>query len=67
MNANEMRQKSVDELLDELQGLLREQFNLRMQKGAGHMERAHNFPRVRRDIARVKTVLNQKKKTESAS
>ncbi len=67
MNANEMRQKNVDELLGELQGLLREQFNLRMQKGAGHMERAHNFTRVRRDIARVKTVLNEKKRTESAS
>lgn len=61
MDANELRKKDVNELLDELQGLLREQFNLRMQKGAGHMERSHNFSRVRRDIARVKTVLNEKK------
>ena len=60
MNANELRQKNVDELLDELQGLLREQFNCRMQKGAGYMERAHNFTRVRRDIARVKTVMHEK-------
>ena len=60
MKANEIKQKSVEELTQELLGLLREQFNLRMQKGAGELAQSHRVKAVRRDIARIKTILNQK-------
>ena len=60
MKASEMREKSVDELNGELKSLLREQFNMRMQRGIGQMNQAHRFKEVRRDIARVKTVLGEK-------
>ncbi|WP_110669221.1 MULTISPECIES: 50S ribosomal protein L29 [Salinicola] len=60
MQANEMRDKSVDALQEQLFELLREQFNLRMQKATGQLSQTHLLKQVRRDIARVKTVLNQK-------
>lgn len=60
MKANEIKQKSVEELNQELLGLLREQFNLRMQKGTGQLSQPHRVKVVRRDIARVKTILNEK-------
>jgi large subunit ribosomal protein L29 len=60
MKANELREKSVDELKQELLGLLKEQFNLRMQKSTGQLAQSHLLGQVRRDIARVKTVLNDK-------
>ncbi len=60
MNASELRQKSVDELKAELIELLREQFNLRMQRGSGQLPRPHLFRQVRRNIARVKTVIGEK-------
>ncbi|ROR34832.1 50S ribosomal protein L29 [Inmirania thermothiophila] len=65
MKASELREKSVEELREELYGLLREQFNLRMQQGSGQQPRPHLFKRVRRDIARVKTVLREKTGSES--
>ena len=60
MKATELREKSVDELNQELLGLLKDQFNLRMQKSSGQLAQSHLLGKVRRDIARVKTVLNQK-------
>jgi large subunit ribosomal protein L29 len=60
MKASELKQKNVDELQQELQGLLREQFNLRMQRGTGQLSQPHRMKAVRRDIARVKTVINEK-------
>ncbi len=60
MKANELKDKSVEELNAELLNLLREQFNLRMQLNTGQLAQAHLVKQVRRDIARVKTVLNQK-------
>ncbi len=60
MKASELREKNTDELNKELLELLREQFNLRMQKGTGQMTRPHNMKNVRRNIARVKTVLREK-------
>jgi len=60
MKASEINQKGVDELNKELVDLLREQFNLRMQKGTGQLSQPHRMKAVRRDIARIKTVLNQK-------
>ncbi len=55
-----MKTKSVVELRDELKRLLQEQFSLRMQKGMGQMTNVNELRRVRRDIARVKTVMTQK-------
>ncbi len=58
--AAELRDKSVDELNTELAALFREQFNLRMQQGTGQEVKPHNHKRVRRQIARIKTIINQK-------
>ena len=60
MDVNLMKSKTMVELRDELKRLLQEQFNLRMQKGVGQMTNAHELRRVRRDIARVKTIMTQK-------
>ena len=65
MNANELRTKSDAELREELTGLLREQFNLRMQKGTGQLAQPHELRKVRRQIARVQTILNEKSKEGS--
>ena len=55
-----MKGKTVVELRDELKNLLQEQFSLRMQKGMGQQTNIHELRRVRRDIARVKTVMTEK-------
>ncbi|WP_018693992.1 50S ribosomal protein L29 [Algicola sagamiensis] len=60
MKASDLREKSVEELKAELLDLLREQFNLRMQASTGQLAQTHMLKQVRRDIARVKTVLTQK-------
>ena len=60
MNAKQLREKSTTDLQDELLALLREQFNLRMQRATGQLSKPHLFRRVRRDIARIKTVMNEK-------
>lgn len=62
MKASELREKSQEELRETLHDLLKEQFNLRMQQGTGQMARHHVIRQVRRDIARVKTVMNEKRK-----
>ncbi len=65
MIASELKEKSVEELQAELVELRKEQFNLRMQRATAQTEQTHTLKNVRRDIARVKTVLNQKNKTVS--
>ena len=60
MNVEEMRQKDDEALEKELLELRREAFNLRMQKGTGQLARPSRFKSVRRDIARVKTVLRER-------
>ena len=60
MNAAELKEKSVEELNAELLNLLREQFNLRMQYSTGQLEKTDQLKKVRRNIARVKTILTQK-------
>ena len=60
MDINEMKSKTVVELRDALKGLLQEQFSLRMQKGMGQMTNLNELRRIRRDIARLKTVMTQK-------
>ena len=58
------RDKTPDELADELAKLKKEQFNLRFQRASGQLERTSRVRTVRRDIARVQTVLGQKKRGE---
>jgi large subunit ribosomal protein L29 len=60
MKATELKEKSVEELNAELLNLLREQFNLRMQASTGQLEKTDQMRKVRRTIARVKTILTQK-------
>ena len=60
MKATELREKSAEQLNEQLLPLLRDQFNLRMQKATGQLGQTHLLNQVKRDIARVKTVLNQK-------
>ena len=62
MKASELRSKSADELTQELQSLLRAQFNLRMQKATQQLNNTSQIRKVRRDIARVRTILTQKAK-----
>ena len=63
MNTSELRSKSEQELRDELTALLREQFNLRMQRCINpDAVRSDQFTKVRRNIARVKTVMNENAK-----
>ena len=59
MKASELRGKNKEELLEELVGLRKEQFNLRMQRGIGQLSSPARFKTVRREIARIKTVLNE--------
>ncbi len=66
MRANELRKKQPGELQSLLLDLRREQFNLRMQRGAGQTVRPTRLQGVRREIARVKTVLRELKQGESA-
>ena len=58
------RDKTPDELADELAKLKKEQFNLRFQRASGQLERTSRVRTVRRDIARVQTVLGQKGRGE---
>lgn len=60
MKATELREQTADELQQTLLGLLKDQFNLRMQRATGQLAQNHLLGQVRRDIARVKTVLKQK-------
>ena len=60
MKAADLRQKGSEELNKELLELTREKFNLRMQRGTGQLANSHKVKEVRRDIARVKTILNEK-------
>ena len=59
MKAADLRTKSVEELGEELVALRREQFNLRMQQATGEMAQVHEHNRVRKNIARVKTIINE--------
>jgi large subunit ribosomal protein L29 len=61
MIAQDLRVKNESELRQELSSLLQEQFNLRMQRGTGQLTAPHDLRRIRRNIARVKTVLNEKR------
>tara|TARA_B100001093_G_scaffold436135_1_gene434408 strand:- start:470 stop:673 length:204 start_codon:yes stop_codon:yes gene_type:complete len=60
MDAQELRNKSLDELKEELANLKKEAFNLRFQQATGQIENTAQMRSVKRDAARVKTVLNEK-------
>jgi large subunit ribosomal protein L29 len=59
MKASELRQKSKDELGAMLLDLSRERFNLKMQKGTGQLSKPDRVKKVRRDVARIHTILNE--------
>ena len=65
MDVSDMHTKTVDELVDELGRLKKEQFNLRFQTATGQLEKTARIRQVRRDIARIKTIAAQKR-AESA-
>ena len=60
MDINKIKGMTSAELSEELKNLLQEQFSLRMQKGMGQMTNVNELSRVRRDIARIKTVMTEK-------
>ena len=59
MKASDLRTKSAKELNEELMNLRREQFNLRMQQATGQLARSDQVCKVRKDIARIKTVMTE--------
>lgn len=59
MDATELRKKKPEELNALLLELVREQFNLRMQKGSGQLGKPSEVKRVRHDIARIKTIMTE--------
>lgn len=66
MDAAEIRGKEPAELQKELLERLKEQFNLRMQLASGQLAKPDQIRKVRRDIARIKTVLNEKARAGNA-
>ena len=65
MKVGELRTKSENELKDSLLGLRKEAFNLRFQRASGQLENTARIREVRRDIARIKTVLHQRQQPEA--
>ncbi|WP_300376814.1 50S ribosomal protein L29 [Henriciella sp.] len=65
MKIADLRSKSKDQLQDQLTQLKKEQFNLRFQQATGQLEKTARVKEVRRDIARVKTLLREQAQTEA--
>lgn len=61
--AAELRGKSATELKDELVELRKEEFGLRMKRGTGQLADTSRFKKIRRDVARIKTILNEQTKS----
>jgi large subunit ribosomal protein L29 len=66
MKAEDTRQKTVDELNDQINDLSKESFNLRFQAASGQLENTARVRQVRRDLAQVKTILNEKKRASAS-
>jgi large subunit ribosomal protein L29 len=66
MKVSDLRGMSQEDLNKELINLRREQFNLRMQRATGQLARPHEYGRVKKDIARVKTILGELKQTSKS-
>lgn len=62
MNASELRGKTAPELRERLLELYREQMNLRIQRATGQLANTARFKAVRRDIARIQTVMNEQRR-----
>ena len=67
MKAEDLRAKSDDELSDSLLSLKKEHFNLRFQRSSGQLEDTSQFRRIRRDIARIKTIISDRRRAGSGS
>jgi len=67
MDTKELRQKSAAELTEELLKLRREQFNLRMARATGQAAKPDQFSKVRRNIARLKTVVSEQRRAGAAA
>lgn len=67
MHAGDLRPKSMDQLNEQLEDLKKEQFNLRFQAASGQLENTVRVREVRRDIARVKTIMNEKRRVAGAA
>ncbi len=65
MKASELREKSVEELQSQLQELYKDQFNYRMQNTTGQLGQVHLVGAVKKDIARIKTIITEKQKSEA--
>lgn len=65
MKASELKSKSTDELREQLVALTKEQFGYRMQQSTGQLSQTHLLKQVKKDIARVKTVLGEKAREEA--
>jgi large subunit ribosomal protein L29 len=63
---DDIRDRSVDQLTDQLAALKKEQFNLRFQRATGQLENTARFRVLRRDIARIQTVLGERARTGKA-
>lgn len=61
MKAQELREKTLDDLREDLVALYKEQFNYRMQNSSGQLGQIHLISSIRKDIARVKTIITEKK------
>ena len=60
MNAKELREKTIDQLNEDLETLKKEGFNLRFQQATGQVENTAQMRRARRDVARVNTIIHEK-------
>ncbi|MES0809270.1 MULTISPECIES: 50S ribosomal protein L29 [unclassified Roseibium] len=66
MKATDVRAKTLDELRTELEGLKKEQFNLRFQRATGQLENTARVRQIRRDIARIQTIMREKRVSANA-
>ena len=65
MTVDELREKSLEDLQEELQTLNKDQFNYRMQNSAGQLGQVHLVKAVRKDIARLKTIITEKRNSKA--
>ncbi|WP_068082324.1 50S ribosomal protein L29 [Polycladidibacter stylochi] len=66
MKASDVRAKTEDQLREDLEGLKKEQFNLRFQRATGQLENTARVRQIRRDIARIQTILREKRMSDNA-
>jgi large subunit ribosomal protein L29 len=66
MKANDIRPKTADELKQQIEDLSKEAFNLRFQRASGQLENTARVRQVRRDIARIKTILGERARTAAS-